>query len=102
MERLAELLPGGGWINQGDHATIDARSYVMHITVEQRAELLAEVGAALRPVLQAMQDRIVALEQETLPLRRAELPPGPCPQKAPPGGLHTLVEHAPADVGSDV
>lgn len=113
IERIVDKLPGhGGIVSQGDHATIDARSYHLQVTVEDRARLLAEVGQALRPVLEQMQSRIAALEQENVllrdtmaslaPVTRAELPPPLCLSGGAREGHHARAEPAPVDVGSQV
>jgi hypothetical protein len=107
IERIVDHLPVGGIVSQGDHATIDARTYNLQVTVEDRARILAEVGAALRPVLEHMQSRITQLERDNrvlrdtlTPARAGPLQPRPCPQEAPLWGLHTLVETRALKVGS--
>lgn len=59
-------VPAGAVVHQGD-GTLDARVYQtvnMHVTVEDRAAILAEVGAALRPVLVELVARVEQLEAQ--------------------------------------
>lgn len=69
IERIVDKLVPGTIVSQGDNAHIDARQYHLTITVEDRARILAEVGQALRPVLEAMSDRIAFLEADNRSLR---------------------------------
>jgi hypothetical protein len=106
-ERRIDQMPAGGIVSQGDGAVINANNYTINISVQQRAELLAEVGRALRPVLGQMQHRIAQLEHDNRLLRdtlasRAELPPRPCPQEASRRDHHAPPTLAALDVGSDL
>jgi hypothetical protein len=120
MTRQARI-PRGAVVQQGDNCTVDSRTYVVNISLEQRAQLLAEVGQALRPVLEAMSARIAHLEHENSLLRDnvesiASARPGPVTSLEPPTRgrarqeeslegappCHTGPERAPADVGSDL
>jgi len=66
IERFVNKRPRhGGIISQGD----GAHTYQLAVTVEDRAKVLAEVGSALRPVVEQMQHRIAQLEHENRVLR---------------------------------
>src|SRR3954452_10070746 len=107
-------VPTGTVIAQGHNNTVDARTIVTHTTnvtvsVEDRARILAEVGAALRPVLEGLHDRISRLEADNRTLRdtlaavAGVVTPGQASasaERAEPAALHAPAEPAPADVGT--
>src|SRR3954470_5830374 len=98
-------IPPGTVIAQGHNNTVDARTIVTHTTnvtvsVEDRARILAEVGAALRPVLEGLHERITRLEGDNRALRDTlEALTGSVPARKP--ALTPAVEDTTIDVGSD-
>jgi hypothetical protein len=98
VTRQARLAPGA-IVNQGDNVTINTVQNTV-VTVEDRAQILAEVGAALRPVLARLVARVEQLERDnraltdTLASIAAVMPA----RKHP---LNAIGPAAPSDVGSD-